>query len=216
MQLSWALSRKEPYRVIDATDTKLKKGDEPFTYEGSKLAFDVLSFWQWSSSDLLGNALRGKLAEFIVASSIDALSSLREEWDEVDVVALNGLKIEVKSSSYLQSWQQNKLSRISFGIQPTGTSQARNEERFRKADIYVFCVLAHKDMSSVNPLNLEQWDFYILSTSVLNEKLPEQQTITLSSLLELKPTCVKYDGLGAEINKRDNKPVQPTAIAAYD
>ncbi|MDO3384962.1 hypothetical protein QWI17_03800 [Gilvimarinus sp. SDUM040013] len=202
--------------MIKTTDSKLKKGNEPFTYQGAKLDFDVLSFWQWSSSELLGNALRGKLAEFIVASSIDALSSLREEWDEFDVVASSGLKIEVKSSSYLQSWQQNKPSRISFGIQPTGTSQTRGEEKSRKADIYVFCVLAHKDMSSVNPLSLEQWDFYILSTSVLNEKAPEQQTITLSSLLELKPTHVKYERLGAEINKRDNKSVQPTAIAAAD
>jgi len=73
-----------------------------------------------------------------------------------------------------------------------------------------------KDMSSVNPLELEQWDFYILSTSVLNEKAPEQQTITLSRLLDLEPTQVKYDGLGAEINKRDNKSVQPTANAAAD
>ena len=191
--------------MLESVETTLKKGDEPFIFNGVSLSFDVLSFWQWSSSELLGNALRGKLAEFIVASSIDALSSLREEWDEFDVIATNGLKIEVKSSAYLQSWQQNKLSKISFGIQPTGVSQTRDAKKCRKADIYVFCVLSHKDKSSVNPLNLCQWDFYVLPTTVLNEKVPQQKTITLSSLLKLNPTHVKYDKLGVEINKRDNK-----------
>lgn len=202
--------------MFESVKTKMKKGDESFMYDDSPLSFNMLSFWQWSSSDLLGNALRGKLAEFIVASSINKLSSLREEWDEYDIITVGGLKIEVKSSSYLQSWQQAKLSKISFGIQPTGTSQARGAEKYRKADIYIFCVLTHKDKPTANPLNLNQWDFYILPTSALNEQVPEQQTITLSSLLELNPTHVKYDKLGIEINKRDNKSVHSTANATAD
>lgn len=190
--------------MFKAVETVKKKGDEPFTFNGLSLSIDVLSFWQWSSSELLGNALRGKLAEFLVASSIDALSSLREEWDEYDLITENGLKIEVKSSAYLQSWEQKELSKISFGIQPTGISQTRNEAKCRKADLYIFCVLAHKEKSTVDPLNLDQWDFYLLSASVLNHEVLDQKTITLSALLELDPTYVKYGDLGLEINKRDS------------
>ena len=160
-----------------------------------------MSFWQWSSSELLGNALRGILAEFIVASTIDILDKPREEWDAYDLKTKNGLKIEIKSSSYLQSWKQKELSKIIFGIQQTGSSQSNSLERNRKSDIYIFCVLSHKDKNTVNPLNLNQWDFYILETKVLNEQVKTQKTITLSSLLKLNPIKIKYDGLKREIEQ---------------
>jgi len=147
------------------------------------------------------------LAEFIVASAIGVLEKPREEWDAYDLLSPLGLKIEIKSSSYLQSWEQKKLSKIIFGIQPTTAwegSEGRSKEFKRQADIYVFCVLAHKDKGTVNPLNLMQWDFYLLNTAVLNEKKPSQKTITLSSLKKLNPVKVKYDELRAEINKADN------------
>ncbi len=69
-------------------------------------------------------------------------------------------------------------------------------------------MLSHKDKKSVNPLNLSQWDFYILETKILNEKVKNQKTITLSSLLKLNPIQIKYDKLKAEIERieksRDN------------
>lgn len=167
----------------------------------------MLSFWQWSTSELLGNALRGVLAEFIVASAIDVLEKPREEWDAYDLKTNSGLKIEIKSSSYLQSWRQAELSKIIFGIQPTTVwtnENKRSSEVKRQADIYVFCVLSHKDKTTVNPLDLSQWDFYILPTAVLNEKKPNQKTITLSSLLQLSPEMTKYDKLENAINNAVN------------
>lgn len=143
------------------------------------------------------------LAEFIVASTIDVLKNPREEWDAYDLITKEGLKIEIKSSAYLQSWEQTELSKIIFGIQPTivwEDTNKRSKEAKRQADIYVFCVLAHKDKNTVNPLDLTQWDFYILDTDILNKKVPTQKTITLSSLLKLNPIKVKYDGLKEQIN----------------
>jgi len=189
---------------LSAIQTTKKTGKENFYFNGEKQPIDVLSFWRWSSSELLGNALRGVLAEFIVASTIDILDKPREEWDAYDLETKNGLKIEIKSSSYLQSWEQTKLSKIIFGIQPTGDSQSNSTIRTRKSDIYVFCVLAHTDKESVNPLDLSQWDFYLLDTNILNMKVPTQKTISLSSLLSLKPTHVKYDKLKEEIEKHEN------------
>jgi hypothetical protein len=191
-----------PLQAVKATK---KTGKEPFVFDGNELPLNVLSFWQWSSSELLGNALRGVLAEFIVASTIDVLEQPREEWDAYDLITKSGLKIEIKSSAYLQSWNQTELSKIIFGIQPTvlwDENNKRSEEAKRQADVYVFCVLAHKDKSTVNPLDLSQWEFYVLDTKVLNDKVPKQKTITLSSLLKLNPSQIKYDGLTSEINKR--------------
>jgi hypothetical protein len=148
------------------------------------------------------------LAEFIVASAIDVLKKPREEWDAYDLITNDGLKIEIKSSSYLQSWEQSELSKIIFGIQPTivwENNNKRSNEAKRQADIYVFCVLSHKDKTSVNPLDLSQWDFYILPTVVLNEERPNQKKITLSSLLQLNPEKVKYNNLESSINNAYNK-----------
>ena len=114
-----------------------------------------------------------------------------------------GLKIEIKSSAYLQSWEQKKLSNIIFGIQPTSnwdySQNKRTEAKIRQSDIYIFCVLSHKDKNTVNPLNLNQWDFYILETKILNEKVQAQKTITLSSLLRLNPIKVQYNKLKEKI-----------------
>jgi len=125
----------------------------------------------------------------------------REEWNAYDLTTPTGLKIEVKSSSYLQSWEQTNLSKIIFGIQPTEDILENNGGKIRRSDIYIFCVLSHQNKDTVDPLNLSQWDFYILNTSVLNERVKEQKTITLSSLLRLNPVKVKYDDLQHEINR---------------
>jgi hypothetical protein len=44
-----------------------KSGEEQFHVEGEPAGFNLLSFWKWSVSDLVSNATRGILAEYIVA-----------------------------------------------------------------------------------------------------------------------------------------------------
>lgn len=64
----------------------------------------VGEFWRWAMSDLLGNRVRGLLAEFIVGRLLgdDTLSHPRMEWDSYDLL-YRGHKIEVKSSAYTQT-----------------------------------------------------------------------------------------------------------------
>ena len=65
----------------------------------------------------------------------------------------------------------------------------------------MFCLLAHKDKTTVNPLDLSQWEFYVLDTKVLNDKNPLQKKITLPSLLRLNPIKVDYIELSEKLNK---------------
>ena len=194
--------------MLKAIETVSKIGEEPFYTKDGNLPINILSFWKWSSSELLGNALRGVLAEFIVASTIDALDTPREEWDAFDLITKNGLKIEIKSSAYLQSWHQKALSKIIFGIQPTvawdSSTNLREIESKRQSDVYIFCVLHHKDKTTVDPLNLSQWAFYILETSILDDNKPKQKSITLSSLLKLNPIKVEYEDLTEALAKLDD------------
>jgi hypothetical protein len=180
-----------------------KTGNEQFHRNGNPINLSLLDFWQWSSSDLVSNATRGILAEYIVANALGLAAGVRAQWDAFDLLTRDGIKIEVKSAAYLQSWYHKKLSAITFSIRPTRLWNASTnqlaEELKRQADIYVFCVLNHKEKKSVDPLNFDQWEFYILRASLLNEKFVKQKTIGLLSLIKLKPHIVKYEEIAGAI-----------------
>lgn len=183
-----------------------KTGNEAFEVAGTDISLSLQDFWSWSSSDLTNNALRGILAEFIVASALNLNDGVRKEWDAYDLETTDGIKIEIKSASYIQSWNQKKLSPIQFNIRPTHFwNESQNSfdpnSLARQSDIYVFCLLTHKVQDSINPLNLDQWEFFVIKTEHLNRKVGEQKTITLNSLLKLCPVKSSFLGLAETIKK---------------
>lgn len=205
----FTVSCKKNMDKLSAIEVTRKSGDEPFQLNGSSLPINLLSFWQWSASDIVGNAMRGILAEYIVASAVGACAGIRAEWDSYDIETPENIKVEVKSGTYIQSWEQKKHSAIQFSIRPTqgwdSGSNERSSEIIRQADVYVFCLLKHKEQSSINPLNMDQWVFYVLSTDTLNQSLGPQKTISLNSLKKLNPNKVNYGDLRASITKAANK-----------
>lgn len=188
---------------LAALQVQRKSGTESFHENGRPLHHRLLDFWQWSSSDLTNNAMRGVLAEYLVALSLGLTNACRVEWDAFDLETADGIKIEVKSAAYLQTWRQTRLSTIQFQIGQTygwnSSTDVTTTEQRRQADIYIFCVLKHQDKRTLDPLNVEQWDFYLLPTSVLNEKVPTQKTMGLSTLLRLGPTKATFGGLSPAI-----------------
>ena len=138
-----------------------KTGSEPFHVDGESLAISLLAFWQWSASDLISNTMRGRLAEYLVAYDLGVADGIRVEWDAYDLKTTSGIKVEVKSAAYLQSWTQRKPSAISFSIRPTlgwdATANAYGTEPQRQADVYVFALLHHHDKATLDPLNAAQW-----------------------------------------------------------
>ncbi len=175
-----------------------KSGKEPLTFNNRETGLKLIDFWQWSVSDLISNATRGRLAEFIVASALNIdLTIIRDEWDAYDLKSPEGIKIEVKSASYIQTWNQKDFSKINFS---TKTSVFWDSETFtqseskRHADIYVFCLLKHQVQETLNPIKLDQWEFYVVSTSTLNNYKRSTSSITLKSLQNLA-SPVNYDEL---------------------
>jgi len=181
----------------------LKTGDESFTFKEAAVA-KLADFWRWIGSDLTSNATRGVLAEFIVATALGIeLSSPRKEWDSWDLTGPDGTRIEVKSAAYVQSWTHEKLSPIRFSIRPAIPSDSETGkiegEPTRPADVYVFCVLKHLDKNTIDPLNLDQWDFYVLPTSVINDKFGSRESLGLSALQKATDGPLPYDRLKAAI-----------------
>jgi hypothetical protein len=140
--------------------------------------------------------MRGVLAEYIVGLALGCVDGTRLEWDATDLRTRQGLRVEVKSSAYLQSWHQERLSMISFDIKPAlgwnATTNITAVERARQADVYVFCVLRPTDKATVDPLDVDQWDFYIMSTNQLNAAVGAQKRISLGSLLRQGPAKCSF------------------------
>ncbi|MER2605374.1 MAG: hypothetical protein ABTQ29_06060 [Siculibacillus sp.] len=163
-----------------------KTGSEPLTHLGRSIGHSVLDFWRWSVSDLVSNATRGVLAEFIVGAALGVdFSRVRDEWQAWDLTAPNGLKIEVKSAAYVQSWAQERPSRISFsikGTKPQNFKAGEVVEAVHHSDVYVFCLLATTEPETIDPLALEQWRFYAVATSLIDGYRRSRHSITLPSL----------------------------------
>jgi hypothetical protein len=144
------------------------------------------------------NATRGVLAEFIVSKALGSDRNVRDAWDPSDLIIPENVRVEVKRSGYLQSWAHEKESRTCFSIRPSRAWSAdTNEfeaETCRQAHVYVFCLLEHRGKGTLNPLDLRQWKFFVVSTSTLNERLPAQRTISLNSVRFLG-TETMYEGL---------------------
>lgn len=164
---------------------------------------EPVDFWKWAFSDFLSNTLRGVLAEYIVAKAMDCTEIQRTEWDAYDVITSDGIKIEVKSSAYLQSWHQEKISTIRFDIgQKKSWSAATNtslQEATRSADVYVFCVYKALDKANANPLDLSQWSFLVCSSNFLNKTYMRQNSVSLSSLEKQNLRQISYDELCTSI-----------------
>jgi hypothetical protein len=185
--------------------TQRLDGTEPFHIAGEPLGLTILEFWQWACSDILVNTFRGWLAEFLVASDLGITKGTRRDWEGFDLEAPDGTRIEVKSSGYVQSWTQKRLSRPLFSIRPAHAWDPETDtftpEKARHSDVYVFCLHHHKDKPTADPADLSQWTFFILATAQIDEWSEDRQSVTLKDLERLGAAAAQYGQIGAAIHQ---------------
>ena len=181
--------------------TEKKNGSESFL--NIEPTVRLLDFWSWAYSDLVDNTQRGKLAEFIISQAMNCANGISEMWGAYDILSPEGIKIEVKTSAYIQTWHQTKLSDIKFGIQETiawdPNTNTYSKESTRQSDIYVFCVQNCKNQDELNSLDVAQWDFYPVTTKTLNRELGNQKTIGLGKLIKIGAKKCSYNELRSTI-----------------
>ena len=184
-------------------EPKRLSGEEPII-NGKTEVSNLLSFWQWAYSDLIANTERGVFAEYLIACTFGINNDHRASWDRYDLVSDEGVTIEVKASGYIQTWEQEKLSTIQFSIPETfgwdSKTNSYSASKKRQAKIYIFCVHNHKEQSTIDPLDISQWDFYIIPTEILNQKTKTQKTIGLTALIKIGAQKCEYNNLRKEIS----------------
>lgn len=181
----------------------------------------VGDFWAWAFSDVLSNINRAVLAEWLVGSALGCVGGIRPIWAPWDL-DYEGSKIEVKSTSYHQNWKRSPNSRGSFDIKATTADfptdpavpfgpeagYRTDEEIKRRADIYVFAYYAEEDPTRVDPLDVDGWEFYVLSTPEIEEHFGTQARVALNRI-KVVATKVGYEDLrtkvDAVLNRADPK-----------
>jgi hypothetical protein len=139
-----------------------KSGSECLTDGGRELGPTLLDMWRWSASNLISNVERGRLAEFIVACALGIRTSrVHPNWGAWDLTLHDPeVRIEVKTSAYLQEWRQNEFTSPNWG---TRTALHRRNRR-RHSDVYVFALHAHRRGCTIDPLDVSQWRFFVVPT----------------------------------------------------
>jgi len=141
----------------------------------------ILNFWQWAYSDLMDNVNRGVFAEWLVAKLLGlSLTESRPPWQAWDITTPDAVRIEVKASSYVQSWTPThdadapiaKPARIEFtNLRTRAFVDAKQtqlaEEPAYNADLYVFCMQTIPNPSTWDALDLSQWEFFLLPKAEL-------------------------------------------------
>lgn len=162
----------------------------------------VGSFWAWAYSDILSNRNRSIYAEFLVCAALNQIGQCRIEWDAVDI-CYQGLKIEVKSAAYLQSWKQSKPSLIRFDISKKKSWYAEtntySKEACRPSDLYIFCLFSEQDANKADVLDTSQWTFFIVETKMINEVTDAAKSISLQQVKTLGQAAL-YDQIKSKID----------------
>jgi hypothetical protein len=165
-------------------------------FHGTNVDVTVSEFWSWGFSDVRDNALRGVLAEFLVAKALGINLGVRQSWDSYDLQMDDGTTIEVKSSGYLQSWAQARHSQIAFsGLKARNWSSKSGYSvgREYRADLFIFGVQTASEHDRYDRLDVNQWEWWVAPRQVVEER--GSRNITLGTVRNIAAGPVLFDNL---------------------
>ena len=166
-------------------NTLFVNGDE-------SLGMTMLDFWKYQYSNIYD--IQEYVAEFIIGKALGINEPMnRDGWTLWDI-DYKGKRIEVKQTICYHSWQEKiangKISQQrTFSITPAFTRYKDSTTSYeRQNDIYVFCLNTGNDEEDSYPLDMANWEFYVVPTKIINDNCTsEQKTISLGKVRKLAP-----------------------------
>ena len=181
----------------------LLNGTENFTDKGTPIGLSIKDFWQFQYSNLWD--MQEYIAEFLVAKALGFNTPQNcNGWTLWDISYKNK-RIEIKTTAYYHSWRNDgkvSLQRV-FGITKAYSKyKDPTSEYKRQNDIYIFCLNLGNTKEESNPLHLENWQFYIVPTKIINERCKDNKTVSLSHIQKITKSTVgiSYTNLKQEID----------------
>ena len=179
------------------------KGSDKFLFDNMETNMSMLDFWEFKFCNIFD--IQGDIAEFIVSKALGIDKAFNIDYWTLYDIDYNGVRVEVKETSYYHPWNKNRPVSMarSFGITKANSSydDKEHENRFeRQNDVYVFCLVTGFTAEESYPLNLNNWEFYIVPTKNINEKCGNQKTISLQRLKQLGFVPKRYDEIKSTID----------------
>ena len=184
-------------------------GDEKFIFKGKDLDFDYLDFWRFQYSNIY--SAHGEIAEFIVARALGIKVAQNSDYWTLWDISYRNTRIEVKASAYYHLWNESQgvTNQRVFGIPKANGSydsdKSGNNEYCRQNDIYVFCLNIGNSKETSYPLNLDNWEFYVVPTSEINKHCKNNKTISLGRIKSLGYSAICYDKIKCAIDSVINE-----------
>ena len=178
-------------------------GDEQFKIGDQSIGLTMLDFWRFKYSNIFN--LQEVIAEFLVAKALGRDVSDNDEYWTLFDIKYRGKRIEVKETSYYHTWNEGKTvsqQRV-FGIEKANSSYENDsiENRYeRQCDVYVFCLNNGDTKEESNPLELNNWEFYVVPTEFINEHCGDNKTISLGRVRNLGFQAKRYDEIKAAVD----------------
>jgi hypothetical protein len=162
----------------------------------------IAEFWKWGASDLASEPIPQSLAEFIVAKALGIpISGTRSFTQAAKFTTELNCQVEVRSWSFINKKKEIEPSNLSFKI-PRINKDLPYQRSFRPGpkahpDIYVFAMFVHNVPATADPLNPDQWLYYVISANSLRGAKDEVVNIRL--LQEVAGRYVSFDKLFGEV-----------------
>lgn len=174
---------------------KKLEGTEHFVY-GDKIT-DMTTFDVWKYHFCNRFNMQEYFAEFLVAKALGVDEASNSDYWSLCDVMYKGKRIEVKASSYYHAFKEYLNTPISpirvFGITKAYSKYKDKNSTFeRQNDIYVFCLNIGETAEESDPLNLKNWEFYIIPTAYINEVCGDAKTISIQKIKKLGFEGVSY------------------------
>lgn len=198
---------------MEANKNTMLTGQEIFSLNGEKMGFNVLDFWRFQYSNL--SDLEGRVGEFLVAMALGKESGDNNNGFTLWDIDYGGKRIEVKTTTYYKPYRkEGTYSNVRvFGISQAypnkdNSAQCYSKEKdhsikIRNNDIYVFVINIGKTKEDADPLNLNNWRFYVVATERINDECGSNKTISLQKVQKISghPNGLMFDELKAKVDQ---------------
>ena len=180
-------------------------GKEKFSSGGQELDFTLNDLWRFHYSNIY--SLHGEIAEFVVARALGITEAQNTAYWTLWDTTYRGARIEVKATAYYHLWNTNGnvSKQRTFSIAAANGSydpqKSGNSEFCRQNDLYVFCLNNGTSKETSYPLNMDNWEFYVVPTKFLNKHCEKNKTISLGRIRSFGFSPIPYENLKTEIDK---------------
>ena len=170
-------------------------GNERFILNNKELEFGILDLWQSKYANIYN--MQDVIAEFLVEKALVIDKAQNTDYWTLWDILYRGYRIEVKETGYYHPWNENgKISfQRKFGITKANSnyeSEETENKYERQNDIYVFCLNTGDTRETSNPMNVNNWEFYIVRTAVINQECGNNKHISLGRVRKIAKS-VKYE-----------------------